>query len=413
MPQAQTAVLWSREAFFVELNALKQQAFAAEDAAASEAEGVSAFLYAHPELGDQEIRSCRYLTEKAAALGFSVETPYAGVPTAFRAEYGDGDGPTVAFLAEYDALPGYGEKSPDGSGNGHACGHNWIAASTFAAAAALRAVKSAFHGKIVWIGTPAEETCGRKINMAEAGAFDGINAVFQFHLAGAPGCCLNNYALACTDITYTFTGRASHASFNPESGVNALDACNLTFAGVNALRQHLPSDTRIHGIIMNGGTACNVVPDHCVMQYFVRSRSKDLLEEIIEKVNNCARGAALMTGCGVEIFRNPNTFHDMKNNPLLVERMQTNLTALGVTAFRQDDLYHAGSTDIGNVSYCAPTLYGVLSTSAVSDASPHDAAYLDVVDSPCAHELLHTAAKAMAATALDVLCDADFRAHLA
>jgi amidohydrolase len=397
----------------VELDALKQQVFAAEDAASVESEAVSAFLYAHPELGDQELLSSRYLSDMAESLGYQVQMPYAGVPTAFRAEFGDDDGPSVAFLAEYDALPGYGDKSPDGSGNGHACGHNWIAASTYAAVAALKSVKSGFHGKIIWIGTPAEETCGRKINMAEAGVFDGIDAVFQFHLAGAPGCCLENYALACIGLTYTFTGHASHASFNPESGVNALDACNLTFAGVNALRQHLPSDTRVHGIIMQGGTACNVVPDHCIMQYFVRSRSKDLLEEIIEKVNNCAKGAALMTGCQLVVERVPNTFYDLKNCIPLVEKMQANLQYLGITDFRQDDLYHAGSTDIGNVSYHAPTFYGVLSTSAISDASPHDAAYLDVVDSPYAHKLLHTAAKAMAATALDVLCDADLRAHLA
>ena len=396
----------------MELDALKQQAFAAEDAASAEAEAVSAFLYAHPELGDQEIQSSRYLADMAKSLGYQVQMPYAGVPTAFRAEFGDDDGPSVAFLAEYDALPGYGDKSPDGSGNGHACGHNWIAASTYAAAAALKSVKSHFHGKIIWIGTPAEETCGRKINMAQAGAFDGVDAVFQFHLAGAPGCCLENYALACTDLTYTFTGHASHASFNPESGVNALDACNLAFAGVNALRQHLPSDTRVHGIIVHGGTACNVVPDHCVMQYFVRSRSKDLLEKIIEKVNNCAKGAALMTGCQLVIERDPNTFYDMKNCIPLVEKLRTNLQRLGITDFRQDDLYHAGSTDIGNVSYHAPTCYGVLSTSAISDANPHDAAYLDVVDSSYAHKLLHTAAKAMAATALDVLCDADLRTRL-
>lgn len=396
----------------MELDALKQQAFAAEDAASAEAEAVSAFLYAHPELGDQEIRSSRYLADMAKSLGYQVQMPYAGVPTAFRAEFGDDDGPSVAFLAEYDALPGYADKSPDGSGNGHACGHNWIAASTYAAAAALKSVKSQFHGKIIWIGTPAEETCGRKINMAQAGAFDGADAVFQFHLAGAPGCCLENYALACTDLTYTFTGHASHASFNPESGVNALDACNLAFAGVNALRQHLPSDTRVHGIIVHGGTACNVVPDHCVMQYFVRSRSKDLLEKIIEKVNNCAKGAALMTGCQLVIERDPNTFYDMKNCIPLVEKMQANLQRLGITDFRQDDLYHAGSTDIGNVSYHAPTCYGVLSTSAISNANPHDAAYLDVVDSSYAHKLLHTAAKAMAATALDVLCDADLRTRL-
>jgi len=396
----------------VELDALKQQAFAAEDAASAEAEAVSAFLYAHPELGDQEIQSSRYLADMAKSLGYQVQMPYAGVPTAFRAEFGDDDGPSVAFLAEYDALPGYGDKSPDGSGNVHACGHNWIAASTYAAAAALKSVKPHFHGKIIWIGTPAEETCGRKINMAQAGAFDGVDAVFQFHLAGAPGCCLENYALACTDLTYTFTGHASHASFNPESGVNALDACNLAFAGVNALRQHLPSDTRVHGIIVHGGTACNVVPDHCVMQYFVRSRSKDLLEKIIEKVNNCAKGAALMTGCQLVVERDPNTFYDMKNCIPLVEKLRTNLQRLGITDFRQDDLYHAGSTDIGNVSYHAPTCYGVLSTSAISDANPHDAAYLDVVDSSYAHKLLHTAAKAMAATALDVLCDADLRTRL-
>lgn len=388
----------------MELKELKKVLFEEEEKIRELGERVSHEIFEHPELGDQEFYSSKFLTDEMRKLGFQVTMPYCGIPTAFRCELGEEDGPKVGFLAEYDALPGYG---PDHDQNGHACGHNWIAGSTVAACAALARVKQYFKGRIVLIGTPAEETLGRKIDIAREGGFDDLDAAFQIHLGEYNS--VDAVALACTELNFTFIGKATHASGSPELGINALDACNLTFAGVNAMRQHVTSDVRIHGIIKNGGMACNIVPDHCTMQYFVRSADKDYLEVVIERVLNCARGAALMTGAKLEWDRSPNTFYDYKHIDHLLESFRKNLEELGVSDFVQESIYHSGSTDVGNVSYCCPTAYGYLSTSPVSDAQTHDAAFLEVACSPYADSLIHTGAKAMAATALEIFCDETFR----
>ncbi len=433
----------------------KDRIAAAEDRVAAEAEEMSTWLWNHPEISDQEFGASRHLAEKAAEYGFKVTIPFAGLDTAFLAEFilggdpadeadapeytsaddavpaGAAPGaedpaekhlPTVAFLAEYDALPGYGDLSPDGSGNGHACGHNWIAASAFAAAVtlketleALAAEEPGLKARILLIGTPSEETWGGKIKMSEDGVFRalGIDAAFECHLSGAKGFCLENYMLACTDIIYTFHGKASHASAHPENGINALDAVNLTYAGISCLRQHLKPATKMHGIVVKGGQACNIVPDHTVMQFYARSAKRDYLETVIEKMNNCARGAALMTGCTVDIERNRYTFADMRNNGPLMRSMQESMEAFGVTEFRDDDINTAVTGDIGNISYEVPSLYAIFSTAGVGNgADIHEAGYLLVTDSDYAHGLLHTAAKSMAASALEVLTDGKVRQEI-
>lgn len=209
--------------------------------------------------------------------------------TAFRAEKGNG-GPKIAFLAEYDALPGYG---PGKDQLGHACGHNWIAASSFGAAAVLGRLTEELGCTAVWIGTPAEETVGGKVDLVRAGAFDDVDLVLQMHLGDRTE--LHPHFLAMDSIEFTFEGVATHASNTPERGVNALDACNLTFCGINALRQHITPDARIHGIITQGGVAPNITPSHCVARFYVRAARREYLNSLTEKVINCARGAELMT----------------------------------------------------------------------------------------------------------------------
>ena len=363
---------------------LREQLWKAEQEIAPLAEQVSTCIFMHPEKGDQEHFSARYLTEKIANLGFQVTCPYMGMETAFRCELGDDDGPAVGFLAEYDALPGYGENHDEMA---HACGHNWIAASTFAACAALAKIKDQFHGKIVYIGTPAEETMGRKVDMAENGAFDTM---------------VDTVTLAMVDFLFEFKGAAAHAASNPQNGINALEACNLTMAGINALRQHLEPEVRVHYVIKNGGGAPNIVPEYASMEIYVRAGTKDYLEAVIEKVLNCARGAELMTGAEFSYKRAQNTYYDIKRNETLNEMMKEKLTALGITEFKAGNLYHTGSSDIGNVSYVCPTCYCELGTGGFSDATLHEEAYLKVADSEEAHRLLHIAAKAMAEGALEV-----------
>lgn len=384
---------------------LRQQLWDAENEIASWAEEISNCIFMHPELGDREFFSARYLTEEIAKLGFKVEYPYMGIPTAFRCELGDEDGPSVCFLAEYDALPGYG---PNHDAPAHACGHNWIAASTFAACAALARLKPMFKGKIVYIGTPAEENVGRKVDMAEKGAFDGITAAFQMHLSQDSS--VNTVTLAMTDFVFEFHGVAAHASSNAQNGVNALEACNLTMAGINALRQHLEPDVRVHYTVMNGGMAPNIVPDYTSMAVFVRAGQKDYLEEVIEKVLNCGRGAALMTGAEFTFKRAANTYYDIKRNEKLNAMMKIQLADLGITELKDGDRYHSGSSDIGNVSYACPTCYCTLGVSHLTCAGPHEEDFLRIVDSEGAYNLLHIAAKAMAGVALEVFLGADVSA---
>lgn len=381
---------------------LKDQLWKSEDAIASKAEAISRCIFMHPEDGDQEYFSSKYLTEEIKKLGFKVTYPYMGIETAFRCELGDEDGPAVGFLAEYDALPGYG---PNHDEMAHACGHNWIAASTFAACAALAGIKDQFHGKIVYIGTPAEETVGRKVDMADKGAFDDLAAVFQMHLNS--NTVVNTVSLAMTDFLFEFQGVAAHASSNAQNGVNALEACNLTMAGINALRQHLEPDVRIHYTVKNGGGAPNVVPEYASMAVYVRAGQKDYLETVIEKVLNCARGAELMTGAKFSYKRAQNTYYDIKQNKKLNELAKAQLMDLGITEFAEGDRYHSGSSDIGNVSYACPTCYCEIGTSHVSKANVHEEEYLNVVDSDEAHRLLHIAAKAMAGAALEVMLGAE------
>lgn len=377
---------------------LRAKLFEIEDKKARLGEEISDYIFNHPEIGDAEYASSKYLVKVLREQGFEVEYPYMGFATAFRAEYGDGDGPKVCFMAEYDALRGYGESHDEMA---HACGHNWIAASSVMAAVTLKGVKEHFKGKIVVIGTPAEENFGRKVDMAAAGVFDDFDACFEMHLDTYN--CLDTKALAMTDFIFEFDGKAAHAAGRPAEGINALDGCNLTIAGINALRQHLEPDVRIHYVYVDGGKSPNVVPEHASLAVYVRAGQKDYLEEVIEKVLNCGRGAELMTGAKFSYTRAQNTFYDIKHNEALDDLMRKNLADLGIQEFIPGDIYHSGSTDVGNVTYHCPVCYVHLGLSAVTNAGCHEEAFLPHVNSAESNRLLHIAAKAMALTALDVI----------
>lgn len=269
---------------------IKKRAYDIENELGTEIEEVCDFIFNNPELGEEEYISSKYLVDKMKEYGFDTTYPYCNLDTAFRAELGDNDGPTIAFLAEYDALPGYGENKEAG----HACGHNWIAASTLGACIVLSKLKEDFKGKIVLIGTPAEETTGGKCDLVKAGAFDDIDICYQMHIEAFNN--INCRALAIDSLEFSFEGVAAHAASHPHMGVNALDAVQLTYAGINALRQHVKSDVRIHGIVSNGGEAPNIVPEKAACKFFVRASERSYLNEVTKKVINCAKGAELMTG---------------------------------------------------------------------------------------------------------------------
>lgn len=379
---------------------LRQELYQIADSLAQDFEEVNEFIYQHPELGNEEFISSRYLVEKIASYGFETTYPYCGLETAFRAEMNCGEGPTVAFLAEYDALPGYGE---NGDQVGHACGHNWIAASTLGASVVLSKMKEHFSGTIVYIGTPAEETTGRKYDLVKNGAFDKVDAAFQMHLGAENN--LNVTTLAMDSLQFDFTGLAAHAAAFPEKGVNALDAVNLTFAGVNALREHIQSSARVHGIVTLGGQAVNTVPAQASCQFYIRAKTRAYLEELTQKIINCAKGAELMTGATLAYHYFENSYDNLSNHQGLVALAKANLEDLGVTHFANRSEDASGSSDIGNVSQVCPTCYVELDIEAQPPAFVHDEAFLNYVSGSIAYDKLHKAIKAMAYTALEVLLD--------
>lgn len=359
-----------------------------------EIENISEYLFNNPELGDDEFLSSKYLVNLLKKNGFEVEYPYLEIPTAFKAEFGDDSGPNIAFLPEYDALPGYGA----GKKNAHACGHNWIAAITVGTALVLSKLKDNFKGKITVIGTPAEETVGRKVDLVNKGAFKNIDAAFQMHLSATSS--LNSWSLAMDAFQFKFNGKASHAAAAPDEGINALDAVNLTFAGISALRQQLKSDVRIHGIITKGGYAPNIIPDECICRFEVRSEKRSYLNKVSEKVKNCARGAALMTGAKLEISNFENSFDDLRVNNILMEIAKKNLKMYGIKDFVEIK-GSSGSTDLGNVSYVCPTMYGNI---GVGDGktNPHEEKFLDYVNSVEAKEKALIVVQALTCSALEL-----------
>ena len=365
----------------------------------NEIENISEFIFEHAELGNEEYVSSAYLVETLRDYGFQVIYPYLDIPTAFRAEYKKGDGLKVAFLPEYDALPGYGE---DKNQTAHACGHNWIAATTLGAAISLATLNENFNGTIVVIGTPAEETVGGKCELVEKGAFSDIDAVIQMHLGAENN--INVLTLAMDSIEFNFSGVAAHAACYPEKGVNALDAVNLMFAGVNALRQHMKPDARVAGIVTEGGMACNIVPDKASCRYYIRSKERTYLKELTQKIINCAKGAALMTGAELEYHNFENSYDNLVYNESLRSILRRNLEDLGIKNFI-NDFEASGSSDIGNVSQVCPTVYCEIDTGACPQVFAHHESFLDYVHGKNAENTLQIATKAMAYTALQIFLE--------
>ncbi|MEA4988812.1 MAG: M20 family metallopeptidase [Anaerovorax sp.] len=362
---------------------------------ANKIEAISTFIFQNPELGGEEYKSAEYLVDIMKKEGFKVTYPYAGEKTGFRAEKGKGTGPTIALLAEYDALPGYGENGEPG----HACGHNWIAATSAGAAIVLGRMCDQFNGRIVLIGTPAEESYNAKVGMINRGGFHDIDIVMQAHLEESTE--INPGALALDSLEFYFTGKAAHAAQFPHDGINALDAVQLTFAGINALRQHVPSDVRIHGIITDGGSAANVVPEHAACKFFVRAKRRTVLNSITEKVKNCVKGAAIMTGCQYKIVMPEPSLDDLISIPSLNKIAEKNLLDNGIDKVHRDEDILPGSTDIGNVSYLCPTLYMEIGMNEVQFCV-HDRQALEYADSDLAHKRIHQVINALVGIAFDL-----------
>lgn len=365
-------------------------------------EKISRYIFENPELGGEEVLSAEYISNILKEHDFKVETPYESLPTAVIGSYiNDPAYENYAFLAEYDALPGYGENNNE---NAHACGHNWIAASMTGCAIVLSKISKELKINVHLIGTPAEETFGAKCNMIELGAFDNIDFAFQAHMDAK-----NNmyvYNLAMNAIEFTFRGVPSHASRAPEKGVNALDAVISMFVNVGLLRQQMPSKDRIHGIITNGGTVHNVIPDLAVCRFCMRSPEKSSLEVLKNKVINIAKAAALSTGCSLEYDFFENPFDNMLHIDSMISVTEENFNRFGVVDFAEKGFVGSpGSSDIGNVSYVCPTIYAEIGIDTPESFPIHSNKALEYADSQIAYDRMNQIIKGFCSTVVDISQD--------
>lgn len=304
----------------------------------------SAYIFRHPELSLQEKESSRYLAEYLEDHGFTVRWGLAGFETAFVAEWGSGN-PILGFLAEYDALPGLGqelvcESRPTG-GPGHGCGHNLLGTACAGAACALKEwmEASGVPGSLRVYGCPAEEIVIGKIRMNEEHVFDELDAAVTWHPFDRNRVSYDIWQ--AQDIkNYKFYGVAAHASKHPELGRSALDAAELMNVGVNYLREHVADDVRMHYTYTNTDGPANIVPPFASTNYFIRSAKWERTQDASKRVDDCAKGAALMTGTRVEIER-VTCNKEMKVNRTLAEVFYHAMTQVPVPEYTAEELEYA------------------------------------------------------------------------
>jgi amidohydrolase len=351
---------------------------------------VSTRIHSEPELGHQERKASKILADALVKYGYEVKRGVAGMETAFIASIGKGT-PKVGILAEYDSLPGIG----------HACGHNLIAASSLGAAAGLAPVVGDIGGTIIIFGTPAEEGVvqnagGKVVMLDEIKKADVAIMVHPANMWGSYGT-----STARESFLVEFFGRSSHAGGAPEKGINALEGVLLTFQGINALRQHIDKDVRIHGIIKHGGDSPNVVPNYASAHLYVRAPTMPMLEEYYGKVLNIVKGAELATGARSKVTRVANTYANSLPSRTLSGIFRNNMALTGVDYPMDTELRRGGgSTDFGNVSQVIPALSAYFNIGPVILHSPEGAA---MTATPEAHKVMIEAAKGLAYTAIDLI----------
>jgi amidohydrolase len=371
---------------------LKDQITARVDELRPELERIGREIHANPEIGYEERQAVAWLTEFLRQHGFSVEIGVADTPTAFVATRRNGSGPTVAYLAEYDALRGLG----------HGCGHNLIATASTGAGIALAELLDRLPGRVQVIGTPAEEGGGGKIRLIRAGIFQEVDAAMMFHPDTRTQ--VLHWALAVTHLHFEFVGRAAHASGDPEKGINALDAFVLAYNGISMLRQHIKEGARLHGFLIEGGTAPNIVPERTRGEFLVRARDEAYMDELVQKVKNIFQAAALATGCSVNLTFDEDPYTDLRNNGVLAGLFEQSLQRLGLDPVEGVPWENAGSTDMGNVSHVVPSLHPTVGI-APAEVAGHSQQFLEAANSLRGYQAMVDAAKALAMTGVDLFAD--------
>jgi amidohydrolase len=379
---------------------LKQRAWGAIDGLRPELEAVALRILAHPELGYAEFQASGWLTELLEAHGFAVERPFGGLQTAFRARTGREKRPHLAFLAEYDALPEIG----------HGCGHNLIGPAAAGAALGVAAVAGKLQGSVSVLGTPAEEYLGQvegKLKLLDAGAFQDVDVALMVHPQYANRILGGDLGFVACEIS--FAGRPAHAAADPWNGANALDGLLLTFNNINALRQQLHPEVRVHGIVTDGGQAPNIIPARASARLMVRADTPEKLESAYARVKDCARAGALASGTEVTISRT-TTVYNSRLNPTLNRLIVENFRLLGEevdgTPYQM-----GGSSDFGNVSQALPAAMFLVATHPAGMAW-HSAEVAQASGYALALEGMITGAKVLAGVAVDLFGDAALLAQV-
>jgi amidohydrolase len=360
---------------------------------------VSARIHQSPELRYEEHQAVAWIAEAVERAGVPVERNLGGLATAFRARVGSGAGPRIAILAEYDALPEIG----------HACGHNLIAAGALGAFLGLAQQRDALVGTVDLVGTPAEEGGGGKIRLLEAGAFEGVEAAMMFHPLDRD--LLAHFALAMVRIEVRFEGTPSHAALAPWDGTSALTACLQTFHLIDSQRVHFRDGVRVHGYVINGGQAVNIIPELAVAEFSVRALDLVELGRVQAIVERCARGAAMAAGVKVTLTVG-ESYKDLVNNMAMARRFGAHMEALGRRPLEDDPQFGSGSTDMGDVSHAVPSIHPWVAICAKGETTCHQHAFQVCAGSERGAEGMLVAAKAMALTTADLLANAELRAEV-
>lgn len=358
-----------------------------------ELQTLSEYIYDHPEMGHEEVLSSRAHVALLKHHGFEVEYPYLDIDTAFRAVYkSKRNGPTIAYLSEYDALPVIG----------HGCGHNILGATDTGAGIVLSKIIDQIGGTVVVLGTPAEETNGDKVTMAEADTFDEVDVAFCTHPSN--GYYASGTSMAMEAVEFRFYGKTAHAAAAPFEGKNALDACINFFHNVNALRQQIHPTARVHGVIKEGGEAANIIPNYTRAEFYVRAMDLPYLNELREKVIQCAQAGALAAGCQMEWGHYEASYHNLVTNQTLSNLYNRNMGELGIE-MKLEERDSMGSMDMGNVSQVVPAINPYFEITNGASISSHTIEFRECTKTEEAYQAMEKTIEGLIKTAVDLITD--------
>lgn len=383
------------------MNEKKEKIVKAVEQARTDLLELSKNIHDNPELGFEEFKALGFISETLEKHGFAVQKGYGGLDTSFRADMkGSGEGPTVAFLAEYDAL----------NGVGHGCGHNLIATCSVGAFLGLASVMNELPGRISIIGTPAEEGGAGKVKLLANGAFDDVDFALMMHPSGGGSNLVGRGGRAACSVYVNFYGKGAHSSA-PKNGINALSAVISVFNQIDLVRPTFDPQDNINGIISNGGTAANIIPAFASCAFCIRADTMKRIEELIELIKTCVANAERLTGARGEVTWGDISAERYPSRPMC-QAFKDNMHELGIEMTWPDPKKQYGSSDIGNVSIKMPAIHDYLSITDDKTIQAHTVEYAQAAATPEAQEVCLKGAKGLAMTGYDILSDKEFQKEI-